>query len=355
MYKILFRLDADEIIGYGHLIRCMALAAELGKSVDTIEVKFIMRKSAEIPYEVIRLKTQYTKVKAEDYICEVIDNEIQEMIEILENEKPDCIIIDNYGISREYIQSIRQYAKKIVLIDDCNPKVSKYEIDMIINGNCYAKEIDYDKKIKALLGSEYAIVRQEFRNCKKHIIRNKVEKIAISSGGSDPINVMVKMIQAAKEAIKDNEAIEVYVIIGAGFTLDNIKSIQKEIETNEKFVLVYHANMADIMTKVDFFVTASGSTLNELAATGTPSISIILSENQIMCGKEMLEKNVTMNLGWYNKISIDEFANVIKKIMNEKKIRMKMSQNGQKLIDGNGVKRITEKILELIKLKKNEQ
>ena len=99
------------------------------------------------------------------------------------------------------------------------------------------------------------------------------------------------------------------------------------------------------MVKNDIAITGGGMTSLELCNLGIPSI--------ILCGEEfenetssLLEKNgFGINLGYKKKISKKEIALTVKKLMSNYQQRKNMNKIGKKLIDNEGIKRVTDIVL----------
>lgn len=343
--NIAFRLDVGENIGYGHFTRCYALARELNNNSD-INVFFIVRNKIELNdnYHLIQLTTQYKDNISEKYIYANIDDELEEMIRIIKENSIYYLIVDNYGVSKRYFSLLRNYLKYMIYIDDLHKE--DYDVDMTINGNCYATELEYNTNKLNLLGCQYTLLRQEFKHCcKNRIINKKVRTITITTGGSDPLDMTSKIIDILNSCVISNE-VTIRIIIGSAFS--NVEKIQNKISNSNNFLLVFNADMKKEMIKSDLFITSSGSTLYELAVTGTPSISFVLSHDQELVAEYMNKLGTTFNLGYYTKIEkrLEKEINVV---INSYAIRYKMSINGINLIDGLGAKRTAKAILENIK------
>lgn len=335
--RIAFRVDASRSIGFGHLVRCLALAEQFRRH-NEIEPVIITSDQSVImdQYNVRQLNVDYQNYCGSDYLYENIDAEVGELIEVLLSEKIDVLIVDHYGVTNEYFDNIKNYVKVLVYIDDLNRE--PYNVDVIVNGNCYADEMIYSNKI-VLTGTQHCLLRDEFRKKTNRTIRRECKKIYVTSGGSDPLDFTVKII----ELLKPVQQIAVGVIIGKGFT--NEEKIIKMIHGDTKFFLCHNVNMKEAMEESDLFITSSGSILYELAVTGTPSISYVLSFDQKRLADKMHMLGTTYNNKEFAHLSDSEFYCIFNEVSESYSIRKEMSINGKRVVDGLGCYRVYEAIV----------
>ena len=102
------------------------------------------------------------------------------------------------------------------------------------------------------------------------------------------------------------------------------------------------------MLMCDLAVSAAGSTLYELCACGTPAVTYALADNQLPGADAFHRAGIMISLG---DIRAD-MDNPIEKIMESIWVlsgdlskRKEISRRMQGVIDGNGAKRIVEKLL----------
>lgn len=347
MYRIVFRFDANNKIGYGHMIRCLALAEKL-RSLNC-EIIIFSREQLDVPYPIILIMTPFSAITEKGYVYENIENELLEMQGLLLKYKPDAIVVDHYGVTKNYFEGIRKYVKVIIGIDDCNMQFGEYLVDMIVNGNCYADVGFYKGSVaRKLVGSKYTLLRKEFSDFEKRIPSIDVKTITISTGGADPLDVTAFLVNLISK-IDECKHINKKIVIGNGFTDENIIHIEKCVGNDESFELLYNARMEEVMRASDLFVVSSGSTMNELAVTGTPSVSMILSEDQVLVGEFFHKQKITKNLGWYNEITEKKLNRILIEVIKNFSCRKEMIEKGQQLIDGKGSQRVAKEIISIIK------
>lgn len=332
------RADANEIIGAGHIIRCMSIAEEM-KSRGT-EVVFIT--ADHFPDGIIFSK----KFKS---VClnsrwDNLDSEINKMSGLIYKNKPRGILIDSYFATYKYLHEICKLAK-VIYMDDLG--VINYPVNMLVNYNIYAKGISYQKLIsnnntKFLLGVKYVPLRSEFQNINTSF-RENVQSVLISTGGADNYNIAGKILGNIIN-IPDLSSIHFYVISGK---LN--KNVSKLLDIEKKCSNIHIcqgvACMSEIMCKCDVAVSACGSTMYELCACGVPAVTFSFADNQIPGLDGFEEKELAVNCGDcrtdIGKI-INNICMKLKELIFNTTLRKKIYGNIINLIDGNGTKRIVD-------------
>lgn len=308
MKRIAMRTDGGPSIGMGHIIRTLSLASMLRK--EGHEILFLSRedngiqKIQEEGFSVVSLDSTQKNTEAAlserehkegfDYDSqELLEKEASEIVVILSDYAIDILIIDSYHVNQEYFLTIKPHVKKLVYIDDINR--FPYPVDAVLNGNIGAEKMHYTKyypHTKLLLGLPYNLLRDEFHNLPERTIKEKIEHIMITTGGSDPYQMSEKILSSC---LYDEELMEItyHVVIGQGFRETFL--LEKMSKQHQNVIL--HKNvksMSKIMLKADLAISAGGSTLYELCACGTPIISFVMAENQRWIVKEMANQGMVI-------------------------------------------------------------
>lgn len=347
MIKIAFRVDGSTNIGMGHIMRCLSLAK--GFQEQDSEIHFISKfkngieKIQQEGFKVLRIKTRRDNLINIDSHK---DNnlELNEIIEYIREYDIQILFIDSYYVTEEYFLKLKPFVKKIAYIDDINKFT--YPVDILINGNITAEYMNYKRYTNEeimLLGTKYNLIRDEFKNLPTKAINNEVKEIMITTGGSDPYNMSCKILDIL---LKDDElsSLIINVIIGSGFVN---KQQLYHIYGKHKNVVLYEnvKYMSKIMSKSDVVISSGGSTLYELCACGTPTISFIMADNQEELVIKMEQMRYVKSLGWYYEVTEERITNTLKYLIEAYDERVSMSNKGQRLIDARGVNRIVKEIM----------
>ena len=332
---ILIRADANESIGSGHVMRCKSIASALADKGG--EVAFITADHrgdsliGEFPSFCLN----------SDWLN--MDNELPKLYEIIRAKKPPLLLIDSYKVTEKYFDALHGLTKT-AYIDDLNAGL--WNVDILINYNIFSQSYDYSRydrrNTRLLLGTSYTPLREEFRLSQPHVIREKISDVLISAGGSDPAMMTEKIIM---NVCPEFPGVNFHFVIGA--LNPRIESIRK-LSRQNIILHINERNMSGLMRDCDAAVSAAGSTLYELCACGTPSVTYVLADNQTDAAEMFGTLGVMINAGDCRKR--DDISSVIIESlrgMNES-VRAEMSARMQRLVDGNGAMRIADVIMRVI-------
>jgi spore coat polysaccharide biosynthesis predicted glycosyltransferase SpsG len=101
-------------------------------------------------------------------------------------------------------------------------------------------------------------------------------------------------------------------------------------------------NMPELMAWADVAISAGGTTCWELAFMGLPSIVLILAENQRLAAEKLDAMTSALNLGEHQNICHHTIKQKILMLIFSSKLRLKISQNCQCLVDGLGSEKISQ-------------
>ncbi|NFQ00895.1 UDP-2,4-diacetamido-2,4,6-trideoxy-beta-L-altropyranose hydrolase [Clostridium sporogenes] len=327
--KLAIRADGGSKIGMGHIMRTLVLAKELAKTNDVFYICKIGNPLSS------KYKSGIDKVKAEGFdIVTINENNI---INDLRNIVADCLITDSYDVNEEYFNLTKDMFKITGYIDDMN--LYCFNVDFIINQNIGAEEYFYkaNKDTKLFLGTNYTMLREEFRKNSNKNIKKEVQDVMITVGGADSDGITNRIC----DCVKDLE-LKFHIIVGPSFKKENIEKLVKLKNLKDNINLYFSANMIEIMKKCDIAISACGSTLYELAVCGVPALGLIIADNQEKIAYKMHEEGLIYNLGWYKDLTKDIILDNIKKI--SKLDNRQIIINNQNIINKNGVEKLSIEI-----------
>lgn len=322
--KIAIRADGGAKIGLGHIMRTLVLARELAKTND---VFYVCRKDSPLTEKYLK---GIEKVRVEGFKIILINED--DILNELSKIEADCLITDSYDVDEEYFNRTKKMFSKTGYVDDMN--LYYFNVDFIINQNVTANTYKYkcNENTRLFLGTDYIMLREEFRNSKPNKIKNDIKNILITMGGADPNNFTLKLLKYIKDLDYNFD-----VVIGPSFK-DTYK-IELEIKNNKNIKLHFNANMIEMMKKCDIAISATGSTLYELGTLGIPTLGVILVDNQEDVALEMHKHGFIVNLGWYDKVEKNGVLDAINKI-NDFDLREKVSALTTKKINKNGIEKL---------------
>ena len=394
--RIGIRVDANEVVASGHIMRCRTIAESLRDLGH--EPVFISADDGVAPYfegeryEHIVLGTDWKD----------LDSEVDKIKKVLLQKEITSIILDTYYVTLNYMESLKKAGIKILYIDDLDK--FKYPVDVLVNYSPSYLECDYeeeyrDSETKLCTGIEYVPLRKQF--CQENKNQSKIETITtanmsnrdvktnetvdigkifeagnanikdcyieksndidelssvknkaitdifMTSGGSDPLGISEHVISAILENSEFKD-VTVHLLAGRYFKMtDKLTQLSQAKNAYDKPRFILHqnvSNVAEIMSSCQLGVTPAGTTLYELSACGVPSVSYIFADNQIADAVFFDKKGMIGYAGDY-RIDADKcVASIVDKLMQYKNMglagRAKVSVLLQSQVDGLGAERI---------------
>ena len=327
-----FRCDASNKIGEGHLKRCLVLANYVKKKHKVYFMSknynnYIIKKIKK-NFKVITINKNFSE-KDEANFCYNYLRKINEKINV---------VIDHYGISFEWEKKISYVANKIIVLDDLLNR--KHLCDMLINQNYFIKkDIKFlNKNTKYLIGPKYALINNSFLKYKSLNLKKKYD-ICIFFGSSDPVNLTLKFSRIIKNLLPHYK-----VAILVGCLNSNIKKFKKE--KNHK-IFTNLPSPAKIFKLSKSYIGSGGTVTWEKAFLGVPSLVIATAKNQILFNKKLHDQKLLKYIGHYKDLNLNSIKNHILNFLNNSKQLKYFKKNSQKLVDGMGAKRIAHEITKI--------
>lgn len=295
--RVVLRADGDAEIGYGHFIRTLGIAGIINDDFDCF---YATKQPTE--YQL----TEISKVCKGVFELSIGDNSIDEFIGHLELD--DIVVLDNYFFDTDYQLLIKSKRCKVVYIDDYNDK--KYVCDALINNipGFAANSFDKLETTKLYLGTDYALLRKEFLDSKFRTVAKITNKIFISFGGADSLNISAKMIDFLNR-IRTN--FEIHLLIGDAYRFhdtfkkyDNV-TIHKNISASE---------VAYLIASCTICIIPASSLLNEAASIGSMILLGYFIENQIQPYHYFVDNNLAIGLGDYRTLDFLKFEEHFKSL-----------------------------------------
>lgn len=345
MGKICIRVDGNEIIATGHVMRCLSIARQLKKLGQ--DIVFVLADSR--PVSMIEENGFNSIVLGT--VWDDMDTEIEEFCRYLSYSNTNTVLLDSYFVTEEYLSRISMHVN-VCYIDDLDTFV--YPVNTLINYSLQCDR-DYESRYrtrgydtKFLLGCKYIPLREEFFYI-PYEVKDKVRRVLITTGGTDQLNIAYKLLeQLMLDAILGD--LEYHVIVGR-FN-ENKEKLSRLAMDNSNIILHENVtNMSYWMRVCDVAITAAGTTTFELAACGIPSICFEVADNQV--GAKLWETggymfyagNAYLNQGE----CLEECQTKLQKLCENLDARKAMSKNMQKLVDGKGAFRIASYLIKLSK------
>ena len=284
--RIIIRVDGDSKTGYGHIIRCVALA-ELLAPAFTID--FISRTTDG--FAVDQIADTANLISFPETVTE------QEEIAFIKNNarKNDIVILDGYHFTSAYRQAIKNIPVKLVCIEDV--PAGFYPANAIICPSPVLQKSDFNALPETVfcLGLPFAMLRKAFRQPLP--LLNNRQGILVAMGGTD-VYCLTPVI--VKELLKEG-FINIQVIYTNGFkkeVIDELQQIKKEADKQVHL----HANVSSekirhIMDTVTKAVLPASGILVEALSRGVQVFAGFYAGNQLGFYRWLEEEKLVHPLG----------------------------------------------------------
>jgi len=347
--KIIFRVDASQQVGSGHVMRCLTLAealCDLGEAVEFITRAHLGNLDEYINSKGFKVHSlpvpsdsdiQQSLSGYEQWLGDKQEADAKESIQAFVGTQVDWLIIDHYALDQTWEEKLRPHVRKIMVIDDLANRC--HDCDLLLDQNYIHDRNRYDPLLlpatTKLLGPDYALLRKDFvgnshSTAGKHEV---IKNIFVFFGGSDPDNLTSTALKALIQP--DLKHLKVDVVIGsANPNFTEVKALVTEHPNARLHVQV--ENVAELMGKSDIALGAGGTTTWERMAAGLPSIVVTIAENQVALTRDLDQDGYLKWLG--NVVQVDMIVihdALLEAIQNPHQLHAQ-SRKGQRLVDGMG-------------------
>ena len=311
--KILIKADASHEIGTGHIYRALSIASKLVNH----EVVFLLDEAQPLGIEIVNnnnypyITHNSNKGKGK----EADDEAKEELIEKIVEYDPDIVINDILNTNSKYTKALRDKGFFIVNFEDVGGGV-KYA-HMVFDAL-------YEHKIplkNLYSGHKYYILKDEFYYQSFKEIKEEVNKVLLTFGGTDPNNLTEKVLEAILESDYKNK---IEIILGLGY--GNKKEIQDKYKDDERIEIYENVkNMSEHMHDADLIFTSAGRTMYEIASLGVPCICLCQNERELSHIFGNVEHGF-INLGLGSEVSKEEIKETFENTIEDFQLRQEMNK-----------------------------
>ena len=259
--RILVRVDGSRIIGLGHVYNMLTVLEHFHQN----EILIVMKNSKKLGSD---------KFKKNNFKLKFFSTRM-ELKNIIERFEPDFIFNDLLNTDMSYMKFLKKFNAKLINFEDLG-KGKKFA-DLVFNPIYYTSQ----KLENEFYGHKFACVRNEFRKSGKNILREKVKKVVITFGGTDPTNKTKKIIEFIKKS--ELKKIQWNIMLGLGYSQrKEIRKLSEKMNQDGFNIKLIEKtdNISEFVKGCDFAITSNGRTVFELAAMKIPMISIAVNERE---------------------------------------------------------------------------
>jgi UDP-2,4-diacetamido-2,4,6-trideoxy-beta-L-altropyranose hydrolase len=293
--NILFRADSSSLIGTGHIMRDLVLAAQIKKKLPQATIYFATKNlPGNINYKI--LQQEYSLIN-------ILEDSKNELHNIALQNSIDFIIIDHYQIDINTEKYLSRLCDVLVFDDEFNDHNAKWVLNHSFTAQ--REEYNYLKESKILAGAQYTLLDDSFIS-KKHLYTpvNRLDNksILITLGGSDPLYLSMKI---KKYLLNNYTNIKVTIVTThSNKRINYIKAVDKGTIINEE-------RMSNLMQKYDLIITSASTSLLETFALKKPFIAIKCASNQAKTVDLLKKYNLDNVIEKFNFASLKKALNFV--------------------------------------------
>lgn len=335
MIKILFRLDASNAIGTGHLMRMLTLADALVQQghmhAEEVQCGFYCY---ELPEALARLIAQsgHQHLSADALFADVA---------FIGQWQADWVVVDHYLLDRRWEEQASQYAG-VFIIDDLADRLH-HGVALLDQGplrtpDDYAAQVNTDCKL--LLGAQYALLRPEYSALKKSQTP-PFNRGLICFGGADPAHATLTTL---KSLIKLPRAQTVHWQVIAGAANEDWGELQQLTQQCALNVTLkrHEPHMATQLASADFAIGAAGGMTWERCCIGIPTVAVPIVDNQVFNDEVIAQYRLAERLTLAQLAQPLAIEHALKKLAHDSE---GFRHRAQAMIDGYGATRVADYLL----------
>ena len=348
---VVFRCDASERIGSGHVMRCLTLADVIVQNGG--ECHFICRTlPGHLMDHIIRrghtthaLPSPVQPAGA-DWLGVPLTQEIAETAAVIVGLPVDRIIVDHYGLDAVWETEVGPVRCPVMAIDDMADR--RHVCDILLDQNLGRDAQDYDglvpERCHRLIGTSYVLLRPEFAAARPASLARRrtaqLQHIMISMGGADAGNATTRVLDvlAAQKGLLDG----LHITVVMGSSAPHLDLVQERANTMPipTSVRVNVRNMATLMCAADLAIGAAGSTSWERCCLGLPTMILVLADNQAPAARALSLSKAAIALGDIRTTDWKITLKNASRMLNDPAALSGVSEKAAMLIDGNGALRV---------------
>ncbi len=281
--EVIFRCDFGKETGWGHVVRCSALARAIG----SYQVATTLITNGQIEHLPESLTDAFNHI---EFTAEQLPGyELWKNL-LGDDSASKLIVVDSYQYGEKDIAQLRSFGPKLVVIDD-DASRDLTDADLVVNSGLTFSHIDYPVAHRVLTGPAYALLRSEFRapnvDCTKSTVNPQAVMLMI--GGTDPNNLTPRLLEFLSNRVGENW----HPILAGSRDALSRPAVSVALERFASHRCLCDAGpeeLAEVMRTCAYGITACGGSVYEIAACGLPFLGVVVAENQEAMGSAIEKK-----------------------------------------------------------------
>lgn len=320
---LFFATEATYAIGFGHFMRCFALAQEA--AARGVKSTFVLEQISDpVRQRLVGIEANWSMAEP-DLLSGCLRQQL---------DSEDWWVVDSYSIDADFLAAIRSRSRVMVFDDLC--ALSAYPCDLLVNASQAAHELDYCGKsdgARLLAGPMWSAIRREFQLPMQATSKSS-QAMVLMLGGSDPRGLTEPVARYLLSRFPTHS-----LAVVAGPAYRGLESLQRIVAQMDRLSLhVNPENLAELLTSCDLVVTAAGGSVGELCALGQMAVCLVVVDNQMAALKQCPYPVVDAR----QYLPLNELGDQVAKALGSAHDTLETRARAHKLVDGKGCERILD-------------
>jgi len=350
--RVALRADASRRIGFGHVKRCLALAAALRAigadarlitrdlGVDTAAmVRALFLEQLVLPAPSEALRPDHVPHAAWAEVGWQLDAE--QSVAALADWRPDWVLVDHYAFDARWHEFVSQrLGTHIAAIDDLADR--DQSVELLVDHNLsddhrqkYAGRVP--EKATLLGGPRFALLAPAYAQAARIVVSEQVRSIGIFMGGVDASDLSSLALRACRNDAEFRGRVEV-VTTSAYPHGQGLKTLARHWP--DTAVLADLPDLASFFARHDLQIGAGGGAAWERCCIGAPTLAISAAANQDAVLPALARLGAVAVVERLPPPDEGAIGAAIRSLSGDPRRRLELSERSRRLVDGLGARRV---------------
>ncbi len=317
---VFIRADAGPLIGWGHVVRCGALADELARR--GVRILWLLRDSDAAARASLGKRFE----------LRVPDREIVQgpRVDLPKDfQTGDWIVVDRYGWGFREQRALRKSGARLLWLEDSGR--GSFAAELVLNQNLgvVRARCRLSPGSRLLGGPRFALLRRDFVTPapRRREFPLRARRVLVSFGGADPLGMAPRICRLL-------DGLDVTCVAGPSSRTGNFPAGVRLLRS------VSASKMRRHMERCDLAVVSASSICWELARLGVPMAVLGVAANQEPLRRALREAGLARDLGRATTFREAVVKASLFDIIGDPGARRRMSLALRRRVDGRGVERV---------------
>ncbi len=336
----ILRADASAAIGGGHIARCVSIVHALrGRGWECV-----LATSPEAT-EIIPGLREAVRV------VEIDARSLGDpaAVGLAVARRADLAVIDHYGLDAAFETGCREWARRVLALDDLPNRV--HDCDILVDQTPGRGAEDYAGLVPAqaavLAGHSYTLVAPAFSLARSQALarrqrREAARHLVIAMGATDPGNLTARVL---REMLTVNWPGRISVLLSSRAPhMEDIRALVRGQADIRLLPGVGAAEIAAVLAEADLAIGAAGVSTWERCCLGLPALLLVAADNQRGTAEAVANAGAGVLLGRPDDLPGGAIGAAAMAVAADAGRLVRLAENAAAMCDGGGASRVAEAV-----------